>query len=166
MFWEDDPPKTIVAAALLASINPEVLLRFPFKESVFAPTDKTPVVNVRVPLIESALPSVNKLLELPTCFKVRFPIVFEPEVKRIVPRFPFPVRSIVKSVAEVVDILAVVLSKKADEVPTLLNNVKSLPFIFNIDPSTKVIPPPELFPTCKFPEPPFVDNKIVFAVVD
>ena len=165
MLWEEDPPKTIVAAALLALTNPDVRLMLPFKENVFAPTDKTPVVNVRVPLILSALPSVNKLLELPTCFKVRFPIVFEPEVKRNVPRFPFPVLSNDKSVEAFVEILAVLLSKKAVEVPRLLNNVKSLPFRSKIEPSTNVIPPPDPFPTNKLLEPPLVDNKIVFAVV-
>ncbi len=100
------------------------------------------------------------------CFNVKFPIVFEPDVKRKVPRFPFPILSNVKSVDEFVEMLAVVLSKNAVVEPELLNSVKSFPFIFKIEPSSNVIPPPDPFPTCKLLEPPLMDNKIVFAVVD
>jgi hypothetical protein len=72
----------------------------------------------------------------------------------------------VKSDEELVEILAVLLNKKAEEVLELLNKVKSFPFILRTDPSTSVTPPPEIFPTNKLLEPPLVDNKIVFAVVD
>ena len=53
-----------------------------------------------------------------------------------------------KSVAEVVETVPVVITNAAlTAVP--LNNWKSFPFMFNSEPSAKVIPPPELFPRIK-----------------
>jgi hypothetical protein len=46
-----DPPNTIVAEALLASIFPEVVLMLPFKVNVFAPTVRVPEVRVSVPFM-------------------------------------------------------------------------------------------------------------------
>jgi hypothetical protein len=62
------------------------------------------------------------VLVAPAWFNVKLPIVLEPVVKRKVPSAPLIVLSIVKSVADVVEIVPVVITNAADPVEVPLNN--------------------------------------------
>lgn len=121
MLWADDPLKVTLADALLASIFPEVRFMLPFNVSVFAPIANVPAVKVIPPATDNAVPMTNVLLDEPVWFNVKLPMVFNPVVKSNVPKFPFPVLSIVKSVAEVVETVPVVIIN-AELIAALLNN--------------------------------------------